>query len=66
MPAKPPVTQRTPKDDPAPGAAGTGEDICPECRGTGKRTDPETGAVFDAPCPRCDGSGRIIEGIGGG
>lgn len=61
-----PPRQRTPEDDPSPGAPGTGEDICPECHGAGKMTDPETGAQADAPCPRCDGSGRIIEGIGGG
>ncbi|MEK8092759.1 hypothetical protein WOC76_09540 [Methylocystis sp. IM3] len=66
MPSKPPIRQRTPEDDPAPGAPGTGEDICPECRGTGRKTDFDTGARFDAPCPRCDGSGRIVEGIGGG
>lgn len=62
---KPPVRQRTPEDDPAPGAPGTGEDVCPECHGTGRKTDADGGAS-DAPCPRCDGSGRIIEGIGGG
>ncbi|WP_442753474.1 hypothetical protein ACNHKD_10705 [Methylocystis sp. JAN1] len=61
-----PPRQRTPEDDPAPGAPATGEDVCPECHGTGKKTDPDTGAQFDAPCPRCDGAGRIIEGIGGG
>ncbi len=66
MSSKPPIRQRTPEDDPAPGAPGTGEDICPECNGTGKKTEPETGARIDEPCPRCAGSGRIIEGIGGG
>ncbi len=58
--------QRTPRDDPAPGTPGAGEDVCPTCHGTGKKTDPQTGAKLDVPCPRCDGSGRIIEGIGGG
>lgn len=61
-----PSRQRTPEDDPAPGAPGTGEDICPECHGTGKKTDSMTGAQINAPCPRCDGTGRIVEGIGGG
>jgi DnaJ-class molecular chaperone len=60
------LPQRTPKDDPAPGSAGTGEDVCPECHGTGEKTDQETGAKLGGPCPRCDGSGRITEGIGGG
>ena len=32
--------------------------ICPECRGTGE--------VMGEPCPRCDGSGKLTEGIGGG
>jgi DnaJ-class molecular chaperone len=66
MQPRDPTRQRTPEDDPAPGAPGTGEDICPECHGRGKLTDPQTGAVMDAPCPRCAGTGRIIEGIGGG
>jgi len=61
-----PPRQRTPEDDPEPGAPGTGEDVCPECHGAGKKTDPETCAQADAPCPRCDGTGRIVEGIGGG
>lgn len=66
MQPKPPSRQRTPEDDPKPDAPGTGEDICPECHGSGKKTDPETGAQLDEVCPRCDGTGRIVEGIGGG
>jgi hypothetical protein len=61
---KPPSRQRTPEDDPAPGAPGSGEDVCPECNGSGERKDPCGGDAI--PCPRCDGTGRIIEGIGGG
>jgi len=40
-----------------PGTPGTGENICPECNGSG-----ETGG---AVCSYCDGSGKVIEGIGG-
>lgn len=48
-----------PGDDAPPGTPGTGEDICPVCRGSGKTS---TGAE----CPNCGGSGKIVEGIGGG
>lgn len=47
-----------PGDQATPGTPGTGENVCPECRGTGK-TD-------DKPCPHCQGTGKIITGIGGG
>jgi hypothetical protein len=47
-----------PGDDAPAGTPGTGEDICPECSGTGK--------LNDKPCPNCAGTGRIIEGVGGG
>ena len=47
-----------PGDDAPPGTPGTGEDICPECGGTGR--------LNDKPCPNCGGTGRINEGIGGG
>ena len=42
----------------APGTPGTGEDICPECNGTGK--------VEAAECENCGGTGKIVEAIGGG
>ncbi|KQV80296.1 hypothetical protein ASD15_15670 [Massilia sp. Root351] len=48
-----------PGDDAAPGTPGTGEDVCPACRGTGKLAGGQ-------PCSECGGSGRITEGIGGG
>lgn len=47
-----------PGDDALPGTPGTGEDICPRCKGTG--TD------HGVKCPDCAGTGRIVEGIGGG
>ena len=47
-----------PGDDAQPGTPGTGENVCPECQGSGK--------LSGAPCPDCDGTGIVIEGIGGG
>ncbi|MDX1654059.1 MAG: hypothetical protein R3310_02480 [Candidatus Competibacteraceae bacterium] len=46
-----------PGDDAPPGTPGTGEDICPQCQGSGKKGDQD--------CPNCGGTGRIIEGVGG-
>ena len=59
-----PIRHHTPDDDPEPGTLGTGEDICPDCRGTGKQVDKATGKRGDLLCERCDGTGIIIEGIG--
>ncbi|WP_173655689.1 hypothetical protein [Sphingomonas turrisvirgatae] len=44
-------------DDAAPGTPGTGENVCPRCRGTGR--------LDDADCPECGGTGKVVEGIGG-
>jgi|GEM_PF-522478 len=46
-----------PGDEAAPGTPGTGEDLCPARVGRG--------ALGARPCPNCNGSGRIIKGIGG-
>jgi RecJ-like exonuclease len=46
-----------PGDKAAPGTPGTGENVCPECKGSGR--------VGAAPCRTCGGTGRVIEGIGG-
>lgn len=51
-------TQINPGDDAAPGTPGTGEDICRDCKGSG-RMDGKT-------CPTCGGTGKVIEGVGGG
>lgn len=48
-----------PGDDAAPGTPGTGEDVCPECNGTGEIDDGRA-------CPSCEGTGYVTEGIGGG
>lgn len=48
-----------PGDAALPGRPGTGEDICQDCAGTGEGKD-------GSECQTCEGSGRIIQGIGGG
>ncbi|KIG03550.1 hypothetical protein [Caballeronia concitans] len=55
MAQEPPLS---PGDEAEPGVPGTGEDICPDCNGSGKRDG--------ADCPTCDGTGKVIQGIGGG
>lgn len=47
-----------PGDEAPPDTLGTGEDLCRDCSGTGRRDGDK--------CPNCNGTGRIIEGIGGG
>jgi DnaJ-class molecular chaperone len=47
-----------PGDQAPPGTAGTGENVCPNCNGSGK--------AEDGICPVCEGRGTVIEGIGGG
>lgn len=47
-----------PGDEAAPGTPGTGDDICPLCRGTGQ--------LDGATCDNCGGSGTVVQGIGGG
>jgi hypothetical protein len=46
-----------PGDEAPPGTEGAGEDICRRCHGTGE--------IDGKPCPDCDGSGRVTDGIGG-
>jgi hypothetical protein len=47
-----------PGDDAAPGTPGTGENICPECKGTGR--------IGSTRCPNCGGSGKVVSGLAGG
>ena len=47
----------SPGDEAAPGTPGTGENLCRQCQGSG-RFDGES-------CPVCEGTGKIVEGIGG-
>ena len=46
-----------PGDEAAPGTPGTGENLCPQCSGSGRADGGE--------CPTCDGTGKVIDGIGG-
>jgi hypothetical protein len=48
---------RSPGDEAAPGSPQTGEDICPECNGSGKKAD-------QTACPNCGGSGRVVRIVG--
>jgi RecJ-like exonuclease len=52
-------TRLNPGDDAAAGTVGTGEDVCPVCKGSGKSEQGKE-------CQNCGGTGKIIEGIGGG
>jgi len=47
-----------PGDEAAPGTPGTGENLCRHCGGTGEHDG--------APCPECNGTGKVIEGLAGG
>jgi RecJ-like exonuclease len=47
-----------PGDEAPEDAESAGEDLCPECAGSG-RIDGRT-------CPSCEGTGKVIRGIGGG
>jgi hypothetical protein len=52
-----PQAPMSPGDEAPAGTAGTGEDICPRCGGTGTLAGRE--------CPECDGTGKVNVGIGG-
>jgi DnaJ-class molecular chaperone len=49
--------QMEPGDEAPPGEEAAGEQICPECSGSG--------SVDDRTCPESGGSGKVIAGIGG-
>ena len=51
-----PSSQRNPGDESAPGTPQTGEDICPECQGSGRQGQNA--------CANCGGTGRVIKIIG--
>jgi DnaJ-class molecular chaperone len=48
---------RNPGDDAEAGTPGSGEDVCPICKGTGQ--------IAGRSCENCGGTGKIVEGIGG-
>ena len=47
-----------PGDQAAPGTPGTGENICPDCKGSGR--------IEAQPCQTCGGTGKVVEGVSGG
>jgi DnaJ-class molecular chaperone len=53
-----PSNEQKPGDQAEPGVPGTGENVCPACKGEGK--------VEGRECPSCKGTGVVVEGIGGG
>lgn len=46
-----------PGDEALPGTPGTGENLCRECRGSGR--------LNNAACTACGGTGKITTGVGG-
>lgn len=53
----PAVPRMKPGDEAPEGAPGTGEDLCPDCGGSGRQDGK--------PCPTCEGTGKVNVGIGG-
>jgi RecJ-like exonuclease len=53
----PDQVQLNPGDEAPRDAPGTGEDVCPECHGSGR--------VNGRPCQNCGGTGVIVRVIGG-
>jgi hypothetical protein len=49
----------SPGDQVPPGSPGAGENICPTCGGRGRLQGGAT-------CTTCDGTGVVIEAVGGG
>jgi len=52
--ASPPMS---PGDEAPPGTPSTGEDVCPDCGGSGQ--------LEGKACGTCQGTGRVTVGIGG-
>ena len=52
-----PAQMLKPGDEAPPGTPGTGEDICPQCHGSGR--------IAASFCPNCAGTGTIVKAIGG-
>ncbi|WBY02321.1 hypothetical protein PE066_01970 [Ramlibacter tataouinensis] len=52
-----PTLPMAPGDEAPPGTPGTGEDICRACGGSGQ--------LNGGPCPECEGTGKVVRGIGG-
>jgi DnaJ-class molecular chaperone len=52
----PAESSRNPGDEARPGSPQTGEQICPDCRGSGRRGRK--------PCETCGGTGRVVRIVG--
>lgn len=52
-----PQAPMAPGDEAPPGTPGTGENVCPECGGSGR--------LAGQACGNCQGTGRVTVGIGG-
>jgi DnaJ-class molecular chaperone len=52
-----PSPPMSPGDEAPAGTPGTGEDVCPDCGGSGQRDGRE--------CRTCQGTGKVTVGIGG-
>lgn len=52
------ASDMNPGDEVPPGSPDSGENICPECHGSGTLADK-------GECSNCGGTGKIIQGIGG-
>ena len=52
-----PQAPMAPGDEAPPGTPSTGENVCPQCGGSGK--------AAGGTCPNCQGTGKVIVGIGG-
>jgi hypothetical protein len=57
-PPDPSDADLSPGDEAHPGTPGTGQNLCPECGGSGQAPDGEQ-------CHPCGGTGTVTEGIGG-
>ena len=56
-PKDPGASSTNPGDEVPPGTPGSGDDVCPLCRGSGQ--------VNGHDCTNCGGTGVITRGIGG-
>ena len=54
-----PGNQLSPGDEAMPGTPGAGEDLCEDCGGKGT-------LASGRECPTCEGTGKVIRGVGGG
>lgn len=57
LPTQGDTSDMNPGDEVPPGSPDSGENICPECHGSGK--------AGEGDCENCGGTGKIIQGIGG-